>query len=201
MKVPEALVLIVGTDPLEVERVLRAGQLACPPCRGELRPWGSGRGRPLRRRVGEEHLRPRRARCRSCLVSHVLVPEDTLVRRRDDVEVIGAALVAGASGRGHRPIAAGLGRHPDTVRAWLRRARQSAEALGRFFTALALALDPLAEPIAPGASPLAEALAALALAASAAARRFGPKGPWRFASRATSGRLISNTDCPWAADR
>ena len=32
--------LIVGTDPLDVEQPLAGGELRCPGCAGELRPWG-----------------------------------------------------------------------------------------------------------------------------------------------------------------
>ncbi|HVB54043.1 MAG TPA: hypothetical protein VNF24_07620 [Candidatus Acidoferrales bacterium] len=42
--------LIVASDQEKVEVELQTGRLACPPCGGELRPWGHGRGRVLRRR-------------------------------------------------------------------------------------------------------------------------------------------------------
>ena len=67
--------LIVASDQERVEVELQAGRLACPPCGGELRPWGHGRWRVLRRRAGgQDHFRVRRARCRACLVTQTLLP-------------------------------------------------------------------------------------------------------------------------------
>src|SRR5664279_2828580 len=83
----EAPVVMVGIDPVEVERRLRAGDVACP-CGGVLAPWGHGRERHVR---GVGALRPRRARCVCCLVTHVLLAVSCLLRRADSVDVIGAA--------------------------------------------------------------------------------------------------------------
>nr|MDQ2728100.1 hypothetical protein [Actinomycetota bacterium] len=44
------------------------------------------------------------------------VPAELLPRRRDSVEVVGAALAAHARGKGHRVIAAELGLPASTVR-------------------------------------------------------------------------------------
>ena len=66
-------------------------------------------------------MRPRRARCPGCLVTHVLLPVTVLLRRADAVEVIGAALTARVAGLGHRRIAVWLGVPAGTVRGWLRR--------------------------------------------------------------------------------
>src|SRR5664279_2377948 len=57
----EAPVVMVGSDALEVERRLLAGELVCP-CGGGLSPWGHARQRSVR---GVGDLRPRRARCGS----------------------------------------------------------------------------------------------------------------------------------------
>ncbi len=189
---------IVGTDAPEVERALVAGELACPGCGGRLRPWGRARVRVVRHRDGEERRRLRRSRCCGCSLTHVLLAEDCLVRRRDGVEVIGAALVAKAAGQGHRRAARDLDVHPSTVRGWLRRFTRWAEAIRSFFTALAHDLDPLLGPLAPAGSALADALEAIATAARAAAARLGPRAPWNFASAASAGALLSNTSCPWA---
>lgn len=110
-----------------VDRDLCAGRVTCPACDGALRPWGWARRRPLRRRDGLMWLRPRRGRCGSCGGTHVLLPVDTLVRRQDEVAVIGAALLAWSGGAGHRRIAASLGLPADTVRGWLRRFAVRAE--------------------------------------------------------------------------
>lgn len=184
---------IVGTDALEVERGLLAGELACPGCAGELRPWSYALSRVVRRAEGEEHRRPRRARCVDCGSTHVLLAEDTLLRRRDHVEVIGAALAAKARGQGHRRSAVALGVPASTVRNWLRCFASAAEAIRMFFTALAHRLDPMLGPLAPAVTVFADAVEAVAVAARAAVGRLGPRPPWRFASAASAGRLLANT--------
>ena len=188
--------LIVGTDPLEVDRLLRRGVLRCPGCAGELRPWGHARTRRIR---GHDDAvdgpavlveRPRRSSCSGCGRTHVLISALMLVRRADSAVVIGAALVAKAAGAGHRPIAAVLGRPVSTVRGWLRRFTARARAWRVSFTGLLHALDPLTGPVAVRACVLADAVEVLGLAAAAAARRFGPRPPWQFASAASGGLLL-----------
>lgn len=190
---------IVGTDALEVERALLSGGLECPDCGGRLRPWGSARRRVVRRPNGDERRRPRRSRCVGCAVTHVLIRTDTLLRRRDLAEVIGAALVAKATGLGHRQAAAMVGVPVSTVRGWLRRFAANAEVIRVWFTVLAHGLDPMLAPLVPTASPLGDAVEAIAVAARAASLRLAPVEPWRFASAASAGRLLSNTGWPWAA--
>jgi hypothetical protein len=102
-------VLIVGIDGAAVEADLVNGRICCPGCTVGLRPWGHGIEREVRLLGLSERRRPRRSICRACAVTHVLVPEDTLLRRRDGVEVIGAALVAKARGQGHRRVHVGRG--------------------------------------------------------------------------------------------
>lgn len=58
------------------------------------------------------------------------------------------------------------------------------------FTGLLHALDPMAGPIAVNASVFGDAVEVLGLAAAAAARRFGPRPPWQFASAASGGLLL-----------
>lgn len=186
---------IVGTGAVEVERALVGGGLACG-CGGVLRPWGHARVRDVRRRGGVvERRRPRRARCGGCGLTHVLVGEDTLVRRRDTVEVIGAALAAKAAGRGQRRSAVVLGVPVSTVRGWLRRFARRAEPIRRFFTVLAHRLDPLVGAWVPLGSAVADAVESVAVAARAAVQRFGPRHPWHFASAASGGALLANTGC------
>lgn len=202
---------MVGPDLAMVDRQLRSGRLACRGCGGELRPWGWAVERVVRHRDRSERLAPRRARCRGCAVTHVLLPVSCLLRRLDAVEVIGAALLAKAAGSGHRPIAATLGRPATTVRGWLRRFAAAAEALRVAFTRLALALDPGSSPPPPAGSAFADAVGA---AAAAAVRRFGPRSPWWLAAAASGGRLLApdaiggeliisggagNATSPWAA--
>lgn len=120
----------------------------------------------------------------------MLIGASMLVRRADAAVVIGAALVAKAAGAGHRPIAARLGRPVSTVRGWLRRFTARADAWRVSFTGLLHALDPQAGPIAVNASVVGDAVEVLGLAAAAAARRFGPRPPWQFASAASGGLLL-----------
>lgn len=182
--------LMVGTDPVEVERMLVSGELSCPSCGGVLVPWGNARWRSTRGAVGTVRHRPRRARCASCGATHVLLAQVWLARRADAVAVIGAALEAKAAGVGHRPIAAALGRPVSTVRGWLRRFGANAEAVRAVFTRLLHALDPSAPGLVPRGDLVADAVEALGRAAAAAVLRLSPVDPWAFASRATGGRLL-----------
>lgn len=95
--------------------------------RRTLRRDGHARERRVRTRSGQERvLRPRRVACRRCARVQVLLPAWCVPRRADDAETIGVALLHAAQGRGHRPIAALLGRPLSTVRGWLRAARANA---------------------------------------------------------------------------
>jgi hypothetical protein len=181
---------MVGTDPLEVDQLLNGGELRCPDCTGELRPWGHARERGVRDETTVVTVRPRRSSCSQCRCTHVLLPASTLVRRADTVAVIGQALVARAGGAGHRSIAVLLDRPVSTVRGWLRRFGVRAESLRVLFTELLHALDACAAAAAVTASVFADALEALGLAAAAAARLLGPRPPWQFASAASGGQLL-----------
>jgi hypothetical protein len=206
-----APVLMVETDPVRVELALRAGELACPRCGGVLGPWGLARGRWLRGRDGQQQrLRPRRGRCRdwACRATHVLLPTVGLLRRVDVAEVVGAALLARARQASLRQIAVGLGVPLSTVRGWLgRMTGERAELVRAHFARLAVWLDPSVDAPEPRGSPLGDAVEAIGVAAVAAARRFGSRGPgsaWRLAAGATGGRLLaplalstSNTSSPF----
>jgi hypothetical protein len=197
------MVLIVGSDPGVVERQLLAGDLTCPTCGSVLAPWAHARVRGVRLAKGETRVRPRRARCRACPTTHVLLPDVLLLRRQHGVEVIGPALRAVVGRQARRRVAAGCGLALSTVRGWVRRLAERAQDIRAHFTALALWLDPLAAPIQPRACPLADALEAVAAAAVAAAARWPAMPLWRFAAAASGGRLLSNTGspfpAPWAA--
>lgn len=129
-----------------------------------------------------------------------MLPVDTLVRRRDEVAVIGAAFLAWLGGAGHRRIAVSLGVPADTVRGWLRRFAVRAEDVRGHFWRLAYRLDASLGAIEPRGSGVADALEAIGVAAAAAVRRFGPVSSlWAFVSGATGGRLLCNTGCPYLA--
>jgi Homeodomain-like domain len=200
-----APVLMVDSDPDRVELALGVGELACPDpgCGGVLGPWGWARSRWRRGRGGvQQRLRPRRSRCRGCWATHVLLPVSGLLRRVDLAEVIGAALLARARKASLRQIAASLGVPLSTVRGWLGRFAERAVLIAGHFTRLAAWLDPSTGACEPrgSPSPLADAVEAIGVAAVAAARRLGAHtGPFEFASGATGGRLLSNTNVPFPA--
>jgi len=134
-----------------------------------------------------------------CAGTHVLLAVSCLLRRADGVDVIGQALRAKASGAGHRPIAAELGRPVSTVRGWLRAFSRSAEAVRSRFTALLVELDWLAAPLPSRSSVFADAVEAIGACAAAARRRLGVVGavsPWQLAAAVTGGRLLANTPRP-----
>jgi hypothetical protein len=190
----EALVLTVGVNEAEVERQLAGGELECPCCRGVLARWGWARARVLRGDRGPVRVRPRRARCRGCAVSHVLLPVFALLRRVDLAEVIGAALAAKAAGAGARPIAAACGRPADTVRGWLRRFGARAGLVRAFF--IRLLVEAGVDPVPPAQAPsaFADAVAAVAGAAAAVASRWPGIGEvplWWLACAASRGRLLA----------
>jgi transposase-like protein len=181
-------------DADRAARDLAGGALACPRCGGVLRPWASAPVRRVRQLDGSTVVvRPRRARCRSCRATQVLLPASCLPRCGDATAVVGAVLAARAAGRGHRRIAADLGRPPSTVRRWLRRARgRHAEWLRRQGVAHAgrLAPEVLADLVAQP-TVLGDALQALAAAVVAYRRRFAHHADaWTLIGVFTGGRLL-----------
>jgi len=192
-----ARVLMVEPDEVEVEATLLAGGYRCGACvEGRLRPWGFARTRRLRDRGREVEVRPRRSRCGSCLVTHVLLPTVALLRRRDLVEVIGAALQARfVDGRSRAEVAARAGVAVLTARRWCDRFVARAEQTRVAFTGWAHRLDPSLGAIEARGSPAIDALEAIGVAAAAAGRRFGPAPLWPFAAGASGGLLLANTKC------
>src|SRR5258705_9755372 len=122
----------VEADPVHVESRLAAGGIGCPTCGvGVLGGWGYARARQIEGL--SDLLRPRRARCRACRVTHVLLPVTVLLRRAYAAERIWAVLTARAEGAGHRRIGASLGVPAATVRGWLRRAGSGLGAVRGWF--------------------------------------------------------------------
>ncbi len=182
---------MVDTDLVEVERLLTGDQLGCPICSGVLAPWGHGRARQIRGSGGlTSWLQPRRSRCGDCRATHVLLPMSVLVRRADCVDVIGAALGLMAAGAGHRKIGTVLDVAAGTVRGWLRRFASRAPEWRVIFTELVVSLDPMSTPIRVRDSVVGDVVEVIGLAAAAAARRFGRKPPWQFASGVSGGLLL-----------
>lgn len=127
-------------------------------------------------------------------MTHVLLAVSCLLRRADGVDVIGAALRAKASGEGHRPIAARLGRPVSTVRGWLRAFTGNAETVRAVLMALLVQLDPLTAGLPAHPCVVADAVEALGACAAAARRRLGVIGavsPWQLAAAVTGGLLLA----------
>ena len=182
--------LVVAISAQQLEAELTAGGLCCPDCGGRLAPRGFARSREVRLLAGSRSVRPRRACCVACGVTHVLCPAWSVPRRRDAAEVIGEALRLAAEGVGHRVIAWRLGRAPGTVRGWLRAARARAGSLRACASRWACALDPEVGAVAPVGSELGDAVEALAIAARAWTLRFGPEADgWQRVVELTGGLL------------
>lgn len=136
--------------------------------------------------------RPRRARCRSCRRTQVLLWVISHPRRADAAEVVGAALLAAVNGAGHRTIAAQLGVPASTVRDWLQRARANSEVVRQDATVAFYALDANAAAIAPTGSALGDMVEAVGQAVAAAVRRIGPvPAPWRLAVSITRAAILA----------
>ncbi len=122
----------------------------------------------------------------------MLLPADFLPRRADAVQTVGAALLASATGQGHRRIASALDLPADTVRGWLRRAGRRAEWLRVLATRFAYQADANLGPFLPRGSALADAVEALGQAAAVASRRLGiTASPWQVIAALTRGQLLA----------
>lgn len=187
--------MTVEADQVRVESRLAAGQVDCPGCAEALRPWGWARPRGVRGIPGT--LRPRRARCPGCLLTHVLLPVTVLVRRAYAIEVIGAALLARADGAGHRVIGQQFQLPAATVRGWLpvMATRLETTRWQLLQVARRAGVD-RAVPKALGC-PWRDLLAALGAANAAVTGRFGPLGvlgpvtAWQLAAACSGGRLLA----------
>jgi len=120
-----------------------------------------------------------------------------LLRRRDEAETIGTAILAKAAGSGHRRIATSLGILKDIVRGWLRAFTRDAVAIREHFTRWAHALDPVGSPIEATGDAFADAVAAIGVATRAAVLRHGPRPVWAAVSAMTGGALLCHTSCPY----
>jgi hypothetical protein len=110
------MTLTVSNDLRVIEDELIQGKLLCPSCKGVLRAWGSARVRRVRTISGVTNIRPRRTRCTSCSKTHVLLPDKLLLRRVDEVDVIGSALLRSSLGDRYNKIATATSRPLSTVR-------------------------------------------------------------------------------------
>lgn len=189
--------VLLTIDLLAAEARLDAGRLVCPSCGGVLGPWGRARGR-----VGRgDHAtmqQPRRTRCRSCRVTHVVLSARRFPRRPDSAATIGRALLGAAGGLGHRKVAELVDRPATTVRGWLRRAHANSEPIRIDATVAAYALDPnLVWRHQPADTALGSMVDAVGMAIAAWVRRFGPvDDPWTLAVQLTGGNLLATQPKP-----
>lgn len=192
--------MLLTHDPAATSARLDAGGLACPDhgCGGQLGPWGHARPRVLRVEAGrtETHT-PRRGRCRACRRTHVLVSTRSYPRRPDRAETVGVALLAAASGLGHRRVAEHVGLPATTVRGWLRRARANSDAVRADATVATYRLDPMAHRLNPTGTTLGDMLDAVGRAVSAWVLRFGPvPAPWQVAVALTGAAILASVPKP-----
>lgn len=162
----------VEVDPERVESRLAGGEVSCPSCPGGvLVRWGFARARRV---VGSaDPVRPRRSRCRTCSVTHVLLPVTLLLRRAYVAELIWAAVVAKAAGAGHRLIGVRLGIPAGTVRGWLRVIAGRVDGVRDWFLGVAVAAGvDVSIPKATG-SGCGDVIAAVGAATAAVSARFG----------------------------
>ena len=149
----------------------------------------------------QARVRPRRARCRSCQVTVVLLPAWCAPRRAHAIEVIGTAAAAAAADYGPQSIGAQLGVPASTVRGWLDRLRGRADALRRYAIGELSGFDSVtALPAEPG-PPLGEALDAVAAATRAAQRRigYGPDMTWASANTRGARGVASTHFVPFSS--
>ena len=181
-------------DTAAARSALARRMLRCPDCGQALKPWGRARERTVRELGGALlTVRPDRARCTGCDVTHVVLDASLLPRRAYAAGLVGQALVAAARGRGHRLIARDLDVPHGTVRGWVRRARRSAGQLRAAGVQAVVALDPGALPAQDRPGQLADALDALGAAAMALDDRFGVQcaSPWARVTVLTRGQLLN----------
>lgn len=165
----------VEADLVSVESRLAASEIGCPSCAdGVLGGWGFARPRRIRGVAGA--VRPRRGRCRSCLVTHVLLPVMMFARRGYGAQTIWNALVQRADGFGHRRIAENLRVPATTVRGWLRRVAGRVESVRAWFIQVAMRTG-IDVPVPQGfGCGWRDLVAAIITAAAAIGQRFGPAG-------------------------
>lgn len=202
----ECPTLIAVRDPAVFARQLAEGHhFGCPwdGCSGSLGPWGSARTRLVRLfGGGTDSSTPKRARCRTCRRTQVVLPAIAFPRRADSVETVFKAIALAANGAGHRKVAALVGVPETTVRGWLRRARANANTIRANATVVMCGLDPLAPRIDPTGTPLGDMLEAVGRATMAWDALLGerpPVVPWlQVAALLTGVELLMPNPTPFA---
>ncbi len=181
-------------DTAAARIALARRKLGCPDCGQPLRPWGHARERTVRDLDGAlVRVRPDRAFCTGCDVSHFVLDAGLLPRRAYAAGLIGQALVAAALGSGHRRVAREIAVPAGTVRGWIRSARRSAAELRITGIRTIVAFDQDALPTRVRPDELGCALEHLGAAASVLGRRFGLQHTslWARINVLTRGRLLA----------
>ena len=161
-------------DTAAARIALARRKLGCPGCGQPLRPGGHARERTVRDLDGTlVTVRPDRASCPGCDVTHVVLDAGLLPRRAYAAGLIGQALVAAALGSGHRRIARDLAVPVGTVRGWIRGARRSAAQLRILGVRTVVAYDQDALPTPGRLDELGCAVEHLGAAAMVIGRRLG----------------------------
>jgi hypothetical protein len=143
-----------------VERRLREGLLRCP-CSGVLGPWGWARERKITTLAGVEEVTPRRARCRSCTVTHVLLPARLFVRRAFAGALMWACVLARAGGSKIAAIGSRFAVKVSTVASWLRRITGRADWWRQVLMDVLGLVDGRVRRFVPARSVLGDAIAVL----------------------------------------
>ena len=181
-------------DTAAARIALARRKLGCPGCGQPLRPWGHARERTVRDLDGTlVTVRPDRALCPGCDVTHVVLDAGLLPRRAYAAGLIGQALVAAALGSGHRRIARDLAVPAGTMRGWIRGARRSAAQLRITGIRTVVAYDQDALPTRVRPDELGCALEHLGAAAMVLGRRYGLQHTslWARINVLTRGRLLA----------
>ena len=192
--------ILAGWTMIQVFDTAAAGyalarrMLPCPDCGQALKPWGRARERTVRDLGGAlVTVRPDRALCAVCRVTHVVLDAGLLPRRAYAAGLIGRALAAAALGSGHQRIARDLDVPHGTVRGWIRGACRSAAQLRVTGIRAVVAFNQDALPARIRPSGLAYALDALGAAACVLSDRFGLQHvrPWALINVHTGGKLLN----------
>lgn len=183
--------LIVSENDEEVVKDVKVGNLTCNICFSLLILWGYGRWRTIRTSSGEKRIRPRRARCKGCNVTHTLLPIGHFLRRRDDAQRIMSALLKKADGISIENIADLLNIPFTTVRGWMRRFKSKATEITNFFNDLAINLNASLNEFHVQSTPFSQALESIGTAVIASQIKFGIREDYEVVTLLSKGMLLS----------
>ena len=180
-------------DPIEFINAVRRGEMSCTHCSGVIGSWGFGVKRVVRHLHGESTYRPHRIRCKGCKHTDVVLPWSQVYRHRDDVTVLGTAVLSAAKGNGYWTVAKELDRPVSTVRNWIRHFKAKAGKLCVIGTTWHASLD-VDCFLTPQATPLADAVEAMGAAAKSMILKLHMFGrcPWQIMNALTRCLIFAN---------